>query len=117
MTLTPLHNKTKFYQNRDGFSVTFSAIDKSTSSANFHSIYKHHFIHNIYIILKNFAYDNVFAKLHHSSSAGFPVIIISPERHIVEVCTFFFLKIMGPWMAWLKIIEMKKRLIYSEYQR
>lgn len=32
--LTPLHSKTKLHQNRDGYSATFSAIDKSTSLAN-----------------------------------------------------------------------------------
>lgn len=53
MMLTPLHSKTKLYQNRDGFFATFSPFDKSASLANLaHYILIKTFYLQTYVILK-----------------------------------------------------------------
>lgn len=90
-------------------SVTLAATDKSTSLKILALTI---FVKTLYLQtlpsvqhlynLEIFTYDNRFAMLTITSSVGFPVIILSPEWHIVKIRTLLLSKITSPWRTWLK---------------
>lgn len=104
MMLTPLHTKTKSTRIKKWCSsVTFSASDESTSlkilahvilikTLYLQTLLSVQHLYNFEV----FTYDKVFAMLTVTSSVGFPVIILSPERHIVKIRTLLLSKITGP---------------------
>lgn len=120
LTLFP-HQKKKKKKNCHGSSVTFFVTDKRLPNLTYYIFIKMFYLHTLLFVVLIFHSKIFFEKLHITSSVGFPVIILSPERHIVKVCTLFFSKITGFWRTWLKSYRQKekkkkKRLISSKYQ-
>lgn len=122
MMLTPLHNKIKSTRIKNFFSSLIIAA--TGKSASFKILAHATLVKMLYsqtlLSVKHlynfeiFKYDNGVAMLTLTSSVGFPVIILSPERHIVKIRTLLLSKITSPWRTRLK--NYTKQLIYYKYK-